>query len=122
MSSVEFGNASEYGAKDGGWFVGHFVDGISPRNTKEVEIKWGTHFAGEERPGGSVTFGSTVCVLIEGEFVVIVGSEQYHLRRRGDFAAWSGNVSHTWKALSDSTILTVRWPSLQSQQIKPAED
>ncbi|MEU6133818.1 hypothetical protein [Nocardioides sp. NPDC047086] len=44
------GNAYDDGAERRGWLIGHFIDSEdSPLHSTDVEIKWGTHQAGEER-------------------------------------------------------------------------
>jgi hypothetical protein len=46
------GNAASDGAKYRGWILGHFIDADeSPeRSTKDLEVKWGIHPAGEAGP------------------------------------------------------------------------
>jgi hypothetical protein len=45
------GNAAEDGRDTRGWLLGHFIDpDAGVRSSKDVEVKWGIHPAGDERP------------------------------------------------------------------------
>jgi hypothetical protein len=47
------GNAAEDGRERRGWLLGHFIDlADGVRSSKDVEVKWGIHPAGEKRPSG----------------------------------------------------------------------
>lgn len=108
------GNAYQDGSEHRGWLVGHFMDGI-PAQTEDVEIKWFTHPAGQQRPewvrGETAT---TLCLLISGRFQLSLsnGSEEsVVLAEQGDYALWGPGVDHLWTAEEESVVLTVRWPS-----------
>ena len=30
---------------------------------------------------------------------------------QGDYAVWGPGIDHSWEALADSVVITVRWPS-----------
>lgn len=111
------GNAEEDGSKNNhsGWFVGHF---ISPeyklRFTRDVEVKWGIHQENEVRESPSLhKNGITLTLLISGSFVIFFPDLDriIKLQRSGDYVIFAPSVAHTWKALTDSVILTIRWPS-----------
>ena len=34
------------------------------------------------------------------------------LTREGDYAVWGPAIDHTWEALDDSVVVSVRWPSV----------
>ncbi len=34
------------------------------------------------------------------------------LARQGDYAVWGPGIDHSWEALADSVVITVRWPSV----------
>jgi hypothetical protein len=65
------GNAVDHGDQHRGWLIGHFINPPeSVRTTDAVEVKWGVHPAGQERPGGW-TVGekrTTMVVLVSGTF------------------------------------------------------
>ncbi|HZC00371.1 MAG TPA: signal peptidase I, partial [Gammaproteobacteria bacterium] len=33
------------------------------------------------------------------------------MNRQGDYVMWGPGIDHSWKALSESVVITVRWPS-----------
>jgi quercetin dioxygenase-like cupin family protein len=51
-------------------------------------------------------------VLLDGKFRIDLRSGSVMLERRGDYVMWGPGTDHSWEAVSDSTVLTVRWPSL----------
>jgi quercetin dioxygenase-like cupin family protein len=110
------GNAAEDGHKTRGWLLGHFIDpSEGVRSTKDVEIKWGTHAAGEKRPDWTADDQRTTLVLlVAGHFIVHLTEASAPLTRQGDYVVWGPGIDHSWQAVSDSTVLTVRWPSLPS--------
>lgn len=105
------GNAVRDGALTRGWLVGHFAAGV--RASSDVEVKWGVHAAGERRASpvtGEVR--STVVLLVSGRFEVELDGVLHVLREPGDYAVWGPGVDHVWRALADTVIVTVRWPSI----------
>lgn len=107
------GNAADDGRANRGWFVGHFIDpaqGI--RHSKDMEVKWSTHKAGEKRaewaPGDR---RATLVLLIAGEFRVDLADASITLSRPGDYVFWGPGTGHSWEVLSDTTVVTIRWPS-----------
>ena len=70
--SFYFGNAIADQVRDSGWFVGQFVSPeLGLRHQTDVEVKWGIHPDGENRPkpwaNGHAT---TISVLIRGNLRV----------------------------------------------------
>lgn len=110
------GNAADDGRDTRGWLLGHFIDsshGI--RSTKNVEIKWGIHPAGEKRPRWtSDDQRTTLVLLIEGNFAVNLTEGSAELTRQGDYAVWGPGIDHSWEAKENSVVITVRWPSSNS--------
>ena len=111
--NITTGNAYDDGDKHRGWLVGNFIEpGDSVANSSDVEIKWGIHRAGEER--ADWTTGETrtsFMVLISGRFVQRLPDREVELARPGDYVMWGPGVVHAWRAVEDSVMLTVRWPS-----------
>jgi hypothetical protein len=107
------GNAQIEGKERRGWFMGHFIEPTDPRSTSALEIKWAIHPAGDARsqwaPAADVT---TISILIRGKFCVQFPNQDVLLSEPGDYVLWLPGVAHTWHAEADSTILTVRYPSL----------
>jgi hypothetical protein len=113
------GNASEKNNqyKRRGWFIGHFIESSQALcSTKDIEIKWGVHKAGEARTEpGENELATTLTLLISGTFIVqFLGNEPYKpvtLKESGAYVLYPPGITHTWKALTDCVVLTVRWPS-----------
>jgi quercetin dioxygenase-like cupin family protein len=109
------GNAGDDAPAERGWILGHFIDPAdSPRNTDAVEVKWGVHPAGEARPDWSTDQRATMVLLVSGRFHVKLRDTEVHLERQGDYLVWGPGTEHTWTAEVDSTVITVRWPSIPS--------
>ena len=110
------GNVSEASKDTRGWFVGHFMPGEeNPLRTEELEVKWYTHAKGETRaqwaPGNPV---KTINILIRGHFVLLFPNQEIALEKEGDFVFFGPDVPHSYRAVEESLVLTVRWPSLSS--------
>jgi quercetin dioxygenase-like cupin family protein len=107
------GNAAEDGRDTRGWLLGHFIDPAEGvRSGKDVEVKWGIHPAGDERP--EWTSGdqrTTLVLLVQGNFRIDLTEGSITLARQGDYVVWGPGIDHSWRAISDSTVITVRWPS-----------
>ena len=110
------GNAADDGRDNRGWILGHFIEGSKDvRSTKDVEVKWGIHPAGEKRPEWTTDDQRTTMVLlIAGNFVVNLSDGNVELARQGDYAVWGPGIDHSWEAKEDSVVITVRWPSSSS--------
>jgi hypothetical protein len=110
------GNAAEDGLQTRGWLLGHFVDPAEGvRSTKDLEVKWGIHPAGEKRSEWTADdHRTTMVLLVEGHFVVHLTEGSAAMTRQGDYIIWGPGIDHSWEALSDSVVITVRWPSLPS--------
>jgi hypothetical protein len=113
ISAWQSGNAIHDGRHTRGWLLGRFIDQAHGlRFTRDVEVKWGTHPAGQTRDGWTDgDRGTTLALLVEGAFRIDLTNTSITLGARGDYALWGPGAGHTWEALADSTVLTVRWPS-----------
>jgi quercetin dioxygenase-like cupin family protein len=109
-------NAIDDGRDTRGWLLGHFIGSShGVRSTKDVEIKWGIHPAGEKRPGWTNDEQRTTLVLlVEGNFVVSLTEGRAELTQQGDYAVWGPGIDHSWEARENSVVITVRWPSSSS--------
>jgi quercetin dioxygenase-like cupin family protein len=107
------GNAADDGRERHGWFLGHFIDPAEGvRSSKATEVKWGIHSAGEKRPEWTADDQRTTLVLmVEGSFRIDLTGGSVTLDKQGDYVVWGPGIDHTWEALSDSVVITVRWPS-----------
>ena len=116
---IYVGNATTDAATRG-WLLGHFMPTGDPRNSDAVEIKWGVHPAGEQRPGWVTDDPrSILSVLISGRFRIDLPDRSVVLARQGDYVVFHG-VNHTWQAEEESVVVSVRWPSLPGyNQVDP---
>ena len=107
-----------------GWFIGHFIQEDDLQYSADVEVKWANHVKGEANAGGFVfnRTAKTLSMLVSGRFRIILSPDskawvkEFELRDSGDYLLWSNLVKHTWIAIEDSVILTVRWPSVAEDQ------
>jgi quercetin dioxygenase-like cupin family protein len=113
LTQVLFGNANNPASGSAGWFVGHFIHPPDdPRATKDVEIKWHTHPAGDSKPSWTKSTAATsLAILISGRFKFSFPDQNVLLRKQGDYVLWTPGVFHIWQAEEESIILTIRWPS-----------
>ena len=110
--TIQTGNAAIDNEK--GWFVGNSLpESLGIRHTYDVELKWSIHAAGEERLEWVTSeVRTTVAILISGKYEVMFRDKSTILAKQGDFVMWGRGSDHKGKALEDSVILTVRWPSI----------
>ena len=113
--SILSGNAVAAAKQTRGWLLGHFMPGAdNPLRTDEVEVKWFVHPEGDARPewapGNPVR---TLNVLVRGNVVPLFPDREVPLTREGDFVLFGPGVPHSFRAIEESLVLTVRWPSLK---------
>jgi hypothetical protein len=112
---VSIGNAVKDGKQ--GWFVGQFLPhSFGLVRQPAVEIKWAQHIKGERRPRfGQWSNATTISILVNGSFVVRFklpdGMREVVLAAQGDYVAFAPGVEHSWEALEDCLVITVRFPS-----------
>jgi hypothetical protein len=108
------GNAGDDSTQYRGWLLGNFIpDG--PRHADAVEIKWGIHSADQTRDGWSTAeTRTTLVLLVSGRFEVELSTGKVALERQGDYVVWGRGIDHTWRAIENSVVVTVRWPSATS--------
>ena len=113
MASWHTGNAANDGQHTRGWILGHFIDSSEGiRSTREVEVKWATHLAGEKRAKWTKDeHRTTMVLLIEGNFHVHLTTGQAQLTQQGDYVVWGPGINHSWEAEENSIVVTLRWPS-----------
>jgi hypothetical protein len=107
-----FGNAAVDGAERRGWLVGTFMPPDDIRMTKDLEVKWGIHPAGDRREAWFEDEDrTTILVLISGRFQIDLSVGAALLTQQGDYAMWGPGISHSWRAEEDSVVVTIRWPA-----------
>lgn len=126
---ITTGNAAADGAPFNGWFLGDLTrwageggltvaDTAGLRDTTTLEVKWGIHPAGVPRPAGWAAAAPTITlsILVSGEFRVVFRSvrtgeeREVILRAPGDYVISDSDTEHTWCAIQDSVVVSVRWP------------
>lgn len=107
------GNATDAARDQRGWMMGHFMPGEdNPLRTRDVEVKWFTHPAGDVRDEWAPPTGvSTLNILIHGDFVIRFPEQEIPLVNEGDYVLFGPDIAHSYRAIEDSLVLTVRWPS-----------
>jgi hypothetical protein len=118
MKDVLSGNLDENKERRG-WFIGHFID--NPAFTsKDFEVRWGVHPKGEKKARVAANkTAKTMSILIKGKFTLKFPKDDKEIvmAKTGDFVFWDAKVYHSSEALEDSTVLTIRWPSVDNDQI-----
>jgi hypothetical protein len=114
------GTAAQDAPAERGWLLGHFRPDGDARHSRDVEVKWGVHAAGDRRARW-VTGESrkALLMLISGRFRVELPGRDVLLARQGDYVVFHG-IDHCWQAEEDSVVLTVRWPSVPGYAV-PAD-
>jgi hypothetical protein len=118
-----FGNAAVDQVRGTGWFVGQFVPPASgPRHQTDVELKWAIHPDGQRRQQGAEANGNatTISVLIHGAlratFEIDGMAHVVTLQKEGDYVIFGPEIVHSWEALGDTVVLSVRFPSVEVRQ------
>lgn len=112
-TTIQTGNAQLDSTESRGWLIGNFLPKNSGlRYSEAVELKWGTHRAGEARTDWVTgETRTTVGVLVSGEFEMEFRDRTVALSKPGDYVMWGPGVDHKWCATQDCVLLTVRWPA-----------
>ncbi len=114
VEHIQTGNTNVDSIETRGWFVGSFLPkekGL--RYSDDLELKWGTHKLGEARKEWSTGEAqTTISILISGKFAVEFRNDVVNLTKPGDYVIWGMRIDHKWEAITDSVVLTVRWPSI----------
>lgn len=109
----------------GVWFICHFSKVDDLRKAGDLGIQWGIYAAGKRNAGSFVANqrATSASILVAGCFglnffdredsssvhsVDLLGPSQYALLHPG--------VEHDWRAIADSPVITIRWPSLAGNQ------
>jgi hypothetical protein len=128
-SSFYFGNTAVDQIRGTGWFIGQFVPAeLGLRHQTDVEVKWGVHPDGEQRPRGPEAKANrnatTISVLIHGTlrvtFEIDGKSHTVTLAKEGDYIIFGRDIGHAWEAIGHTVVLSVRFPSVEVKRATPA--
>ncbi len=117
-----FGNAASDQLRGTGWFIGQFVPAeLGARHQTAVEVKWGFHPDGEKRVRPwAQGYATTIAILLRGalrvEFHAGPTPQLVTLRQEGDYVIYGPDVVHSWEAIGDTLVLTLRFPSVEVTQ------
>jgi quercetin dioxygenase-like cupin family protein len=50
-------------------------------------------------------------LLVQGNFRIDLTETSVTLEKQGDYAVWGPGIDHSWAAITESVVITVRWPS-----------
>lgn len=114
MSDIQTGNAKLDSLSTRGWLIGSFIEKqLGLRHSEDVEIKWGSHKAGNAREEWVTGETRTaIGILISGKFVMEFPDRQITFDKPGDYVMWGPGTDHKWHAPEDCVWLTIRWPSI----------
>lgn len=112
---VTVDNAFELGKNRKGWFLGHFMDNPCLR-TDDIEIQLIKLAKGHSKESKKVNHKvKAVTILIKGCFELEFPKENKKvvLERQGDFVLFDLSSKHIGKAIKDTQIITIKWPSVR---------
>ena len=114
-TTIQAGNAATHATH--GWFVGASIsESLGLRHTSDVELKWSAVKKDDAHPSWVIeTARTTVAILISGKYEILFRDQAKILAKQGDFVMWGKDRDHRGRALEDSVVLTVRWPSIPSR-------
>jgi len=113
------GHAAADQVMGSGWFVGQFVpQHLGLRRQTDVELKWGVHPDGDSRQSPWATgVSTTICILVKGGLELMLATEGtqrvVRLDQQGDYVIYGPKVVHSWRAIGETIVLTVRFPSVE---------
>jgi hypothetical protein len=115
-----FGHAAADDVRGSGWFVGQFVPPeLGLRHQTDVELKWGLHADGEKRSrpqanGNATTISVLIYGLLRVSFHVDDAEQVVTLERQGDYVVFGPDLVHSWEAVGETLVLSVRFPSVEA--------
>ena len=124
MSEIYKGNALIDG--HAGWFFGD-REPPSPRYHKDVYVKYATHYSGDQcrHPYVPSRNMSLVLLINGGPFVHFFRDSEgiklhdVALDQSGDYVIYGPEVSHSWTAMRESTVLTIQFPPSNADPVLP---
>ena len=117
-ATIYTGSAAQDASFNRGWLLGHFMPGDDPRHSTDVEVKWGIHRRGDERPQWVTGETRTAMIIgVSGRFRLNFPDRSVVLGQQGDYVVFA-NVDHSWYAEEESVIISIRWPSIPGYAVR----
>ncbi len=106
------------------WLVGAFREtGIPLYDPSRFEVGFTDHRQGACRPCENASASPdqrSLTILLHGRFQLsfLVDGILYKclLEHQGDYVLWEPRVLHWWESVTDSTVITIRWPAAQERE------
>ena len=115
------GDAETAGKDTRGWFLGPFVDYAPRLAAHGVQVKWSRSSACDARSDWATGDETTsLAIVIDGSLLMQFRDEAV-LLRPGEFVVWT-RVDHRWTAVTDCTVVTVRWVDAPREPASESED
>lgn len=110
MKKIFTGNTTSAGKSNSDWIIGDKMKKYPELFSKSTFIKWSKHKKGEERTEFIENKKlSTVTILVKGKIQHFFKNKTTLLEKEGDFVFYEKGVSHRWKTLKDSFIITIQF-------------
>lgn len=119
MKKIIQGNLNHNKIIERGWFLGHFIKEGSPFKTDAFELQWRKLKAGEEKPAlGTQKVAKTIGILVYGkfEFSFPDKNKKITIDKEGDFVFYDAGITHSWRVIEDTLLISIRWPSIPGDQ------
>jgi hypothetical protein len=124
MESIKTGNFNDSiieTPQRRGWVLGQFIESQSLFHSTDVEIKWGVHKKGEKISTSKANVqAKSIAILLSGKINInfTETNKSAVLENEGDFAIWNSGIFHNYEFIEDTTVITIRWPSIPNDVIK----
>lgn len=112
---IKKGNAFKLGSLRNGWFLGHFMNDTMLKSRK-LEVQLSKLKKGFFKESTKIhPKVKVLTLLVSGKFELAIPSEKKKvvLQKEGDFVRFDLTKKHTGRALKNTKLLTIKWPSLR---------
>jgi len=109
---ISYGNAEKAGAKNSEWITGSFYPENIGLRYAPVEIKWSHRPEGWRRGWSGQADGTSLTMVVSGSMRLFfdgAAQDDVLLSRPGDYVMWCPGATHDCVAVTDCTVITVRW-------------
>jgi len=109
---LSYGNANDAGADNSEWVIGDFYPEDIGLRHAPVEVKWSHRPSGWKRGWSGEAPGTSMTLIVSGSMrLSFSGAAEgdVTLSRPGDYVMWCPGARHDCLALTDCTVITIRW-------------